>query len=141
MSLNNYYESGILAHLFRDNSLAKPPVWLALCTASISDTDTGGSISEVPEGNGYTRLAASGNSVWSVPAQDSNGSGYITNIVALSFGPSTSAWGTVTHIALLDASGDGAGNIIAKSSLRESKSFGVSDIGTFSTGSIIIGCN
>ena len=140
---SNYLESGILEHIFRQNTFSKPTAWLALTSAVPTDSDTGASIDEIPHLNtAYVRQVVTGNSTWSVPAQDGNGSGYITNLAVISFPTytgATSVW--VSGFAILDGSGDAAGNMLFWGSLSQAKLLGTSDQLSIATGSAFIRTN
>lgn len=138
-NLSNYGESGVLEHLFRQATLAKPLISIALTATVPTETGTGGNIDEVPHNFGYARQIATGNTVWSEPAQDAGGSGYIQNNSAITFGPNvTTDWGWVSGVAILDATGNDAGNMLMWGQLTTPKLVSVSDTLTFASGSIII---
>lgn len=140
---SNYLESGILEHLFRQGSLSKPTTWLALTSLVPSDTDTGATIDEIPHLNtAYLRQVVTGNATWSTPAQDGNGSGYITNTAVISFPTYTGAasvW--VSGFAIVDNSGDAAGNVLFWGQLATSKFLSTSDSLSIATGQAYIRTN
>ena len=139
-NFSNYGESGILEHIFRQGTFAKPSTIAVALTALVPpESGTGGNIDEIPHGNGYSRQVATGSVVWSEPTQDAGGSGFIQNNSAITFGPNTTTdWGWVSGVAILDATGDAAGNMIMYGQLSTSKLVSVNDTLTFSSGSLII---
>lgn len=98
-SFTDYTEDAVLDHLFRNVALTSPTnVYLALFTSAPSDAGGGVEVT----GAGYARQsitfgAASG--------------GSISNTGAVSFTAVGGDFGTVTHVAIMDAST--AGNMLA----------------------------
>lgn len=138
-NFSNYGESGVLEHLFRQATLAKPLISIALTATVPTETGTGGNIDEVPHDFGYARQVATGNTVWSEPAQDGGGSGFISNNSTITFGPNVGTnWGWVSGVAIVDATGDGAGNMIMYGTLATPKLVSVGDTLTFSSGSLVV---
>lgn len=114
MSLTNTFETTTLTWLFTANSATRPTAWyLALFTSD--PTDTGAAGTEV-SGGGYAREAVaftvSGNTA--------------TNSAAIEWDAATGSWGTVTHIAIMDASS--GGNMIASNALTSAKAIDTDDI-------------
>jgi hypothetical protein len=90
-------------------------LYLALCTAMITGSDTGSTITE-PSGGGYARLAVTRDTTnWPDARPRVNG-------VEFDFGTTTGSWGTLTYWALCSAST--AGNIIWYGPLTESRVVG-----------------
>ena len=138
-NLSNYAESGLLAFMFRADALSKPAMWLALTSTVPLETDTGATIPEIAHGNGYARVVVTGNTTWGVPDVASEVSGTIVNLVAIAFNQNTTAdWGYVSGVAILDASGDAAGNMWWYGSLATPKLITVGDTFSIPTGSAII---
>lgn len=113
MSLTNAFETTTLTWLFTTGSATRPTAWyLGLFT---SDPGEGGTGTEV-SGGGYSREAVtftvSGNTA--------------TNSGAIEWAAATASWGTVTHIAIMDAAS--GGNMIASNALTTSKAIGIDDI-------------
>lgn len=137
-NLSNYAETGILEHIFRNATFAKPVPWVALCGIVPAETDTGATINEIAHGNGYARVVASGNNFWTDPVQE-NGSGTIYNRQIVQFNQNTVAdWGWVSGIAVLDASGDALGNVIFAGSLATAKLITVGDTFSVPTGAFVV---
>jgi hypothetical protein len=89
---------GIVNHLFRSSSLAKPTsLYLALFTLPPGDTDPGTEVS----GNGYARVTAGpGNAGWNGPTA---GNGIATNAIDFVFPTPTADWGTLFAWGLYDS--------------------------------------
>lgn len=138
-NFSNYGESGVLEHLFRQGTLTKPLIAIALTATVPTETGTGANIDEVPHDFGYARQIATGNTTWSAPAQDGGGSGFLQNNSTITFGPNVGTdWGWVSGVAICDATGDAAGNMIMYGSLATPKLVSVGDTLSFASGSLII---
>lgn len=110
-SISNYLEIEILDHVFQGSAPYTPPtIYIALSTADPLDDGTG--LTE-PSGNGYARIA---HSSWNAAASRS-----LTNNGVITFAQASGDWGTITHYAISDAPGTGAGNMLAHGSLASSK--------------------
>lgn len=125
MSASDYLENELLDHILGEGSRNYTPttLYVGLYTAS-TGLESNAPTSEVT-GGGYTRLnvsfgAASG--------------GTATNNAIAQFPPATTAWGNVTHMAILDAAS--GGNVIFWSTLNSAKNIQVDDIFQFSVGTI-----
>ena len=128
-ALSDYLESGLLHHLFREDSFAKPSqISIALTSAAPVDSDTGATISEIPSGlngsgTGYTRIvlgapADSGNDKWSYDEADAAvGSGVIKNASSHAFDTALVDWGWVSGVAICDNATYGAGNLLIHAQL------------------------
>jgi hypothetical protein len=95
---SNYWAQRALNHILR-NTASTPPatVYLALYTSDPTVADSGTEVS----GNGYARVACAFN------AATTSG---CANTSDTSFPAATGSWGTVTHMAVRDAST--AGNLL-----------------------------
>ena len=128
-ALSDYLESGLLHHIFRGQSFAKPSeIAIALTSGVPLDSNNGLTIPELPSGingsgTGYSRLSlgapsSSGNSVWLYNIDDHNaGSGVIKNSGAFLFNTALLDWGWVSGIAILDDSRYGSGNLLMHATL------------------------
>jgi hypothetical protein len=103
-TLSDYAEDAMLKWLLTNSAVTRPTAWfLALGTASAD-----GSFTEI-SGNGYARTAVTLTVSGTTPTLATNGS-------AVNFPTVTGAgWGTVTHVAVFDAST--AGNRLAQGPL------------------------
>lgn len=87
--LSDYNENLLLNWHLTTNAATRPTAWfLGLGTGSSDSGLTG-----EPSGDGYARQAVS----WTVTGSTAENSG------ALSFGPATASWGTISHVAVFDA--------------------------------------
>lgn len=104
--LSNYAANGFLDRMFRNQAFTVSATYLGLTTATISDSSTPGTITEV-SGNNYSRKqvnTAGGAS----PAWEAAGSGNSTqNANAITFATPSGSWGTITSAFVADASTSG----------------------------------
>lgn len=133
-SMSDYLEVELRKHIFRTGSFTKPTaLYICLCTAAPSDSSTGSTITE-PSGNGYARVnVAPLDANWSGA---SSTSGLTDNVSAITFTASGGSWGTITHVAICDASS--AGNMLFHGALTASKTVGDGDSFTFAAGALDI---
>jgi hypothetical protein len=134
--MSNYLESGIIQHLFRTGSFSKPTVIaVALCSGLPIDADTGALLTKELGGGGTPGTPPGGYNRQSLNPLDANwtaitqvnGSGNTDNVSTLTFGPATADWGTISHIAIVDNSGYGSGNMLMFGQLAVSKVVGNGD--------------
>jgi hypothetical protein len=95
-SKSDYLELAVLNAVFNNTSLAVTTPYMALFTATPSDTGGGTEVT----GTSYARVNMSS----SFPAA---ASGAISNDVAVTFPESGGSWGTVTSFGIFDASTTG----------------------------------
>jgi hypothetical protein len=115
MSLTNSFETSVLTWLLTNGtpSPARPTAWyLGLFTAAPGEAGGGTELS----GSGYARqsitFTVSGNNA--------------SNNAAIEFPTASGSWGTITHVAVFDAST--SGNMIAYASLTASKTIDTGDV-------------
>lgn len=135
-ALSQTYQTNILTHSFLTASWTKPTTLaVALVTSAVTNTQTGATVTECSNANGYVRQAVNpSNSNWSI----STVSGYIvaTNVNAITFPVATgSGWGTVVGIALVDSATYGSGNVVVFGSIA-SQTVAVNNQVVFNAGSI-----
>jgi hypothetical protein len=125
MSLTNDFETSVLTWLLTASSPspARPTAWyLGLFTAAPGEAGGGTELS----GSGYARQAitftVSGNNA--------------SNNAAIEFPTASGSWGTITHVAVFDAST--SGNMIAYASLTASKVIDTGDVLRVPTGDLDI---
>jgi hypothetical protein len=114
-SFTDYLETAALNWAFSSNAVTRPTAWfVALFTAAPGETGGGTEIST--SGTAYVRKSAaftiSGN--------------LATNSAAIEWDVAASSWGTVTHIAVFDAST--GGNMLAYAPLTASKTIASGDV-------------
>lgn len=128
---SDYLENKILGHLFNNNSADFTPggtLYVALFTAAPADSGGGTEVS----GNAYARVAVTNTSAsWGLSGAT------ISNLAAITFAaPSPSAWGTVTHFGIYDASS--AGNLWGWNALSVSRATSVGVALSFAIGALTI---
>lgn len=128
-ALSDYLEQAILNSIFRNTAFPAEPanVYIALYTAAPSDSGGGTEVA----GNGYARVAVSTTGGWSAPGVG----GLTDNIADITF-PTASGgnWGTITHVAILDASS--GGNFLFHGALSASKVVNDGDVFKFLAGAL-----
>ena len=97
------YLQGILAGYVRGSDLPAPPTSLEIALSSADPTADGSGLSEPPAGDGYARQSL----VLTAPTSTNTLGSSCFNTAPITFGPvSNTAWPTVTHVAVLDNSGN-----------------------------------
>ena len=127
MSFSNYLETEILDHVFAGAAYTAPSTkYLALFTA-VADGEAG-SVTEVT-GGGYARqtvaFTTSGNTT--------------SNNAAVEYPTATANYGTVTHVAVFDAST--SGNMMAYAALSSNKTIETGDVFRVPSGDLDITLN
>ena len=113
MSFSNTYETIVLQWTFTNASVTRPTAWyIGLFTAAPGEAGGGTEIS----GNAYVREAVT----FSVTGDTA------TNTAAIEWPVATGNWGTITHVAVFDAST--GGNQIAYAALTASKVIATGDV-------------
>ena len=123
MSFSNYLETELLDHVFANNAYTSPSaVYVSLHTANPDEDASGAEVS----GGSYARVAGtftvSGNTA--------------TTSAAVEFATATASWGTITHVAVWDASS--SGNMLAYAALTASKAIASGDVFRIPTGDLDI---
>ena len=125
----DYLEKKIVDHVLGKAAYTMPgTTYLALFTAN--PTDTGSQAGEVSAG-GYARQAIS----TAMGASDAT-TGTSSNTSAITFGPATAAWGTVTYVGIMDAST--AGNMLVAIPLTTSRTINNGDSFQFAVGQLTL---
>lgn len=131
-AFSNYLENELLDHILRNESYTAPSsVWIALFTA-----DNGleaGTITGEVSGGSYARVEVGGASGRTFSA---GAAGTTDNDQDITFATATADWGTVTHMAVMDAST--AGNVLFHGSLTVSKTVNNGDTFKFNAGDLDI---
>ena len=113
MSFSNTYETNVLTWAFTSGSVTRPTAWyLGLFTAAPGEAGGGTEVS----GGAYAREAVT----FSVSGDAA------TNTAAIEFAVATADWGTITHVAVFDAST--GGDQIAYAALTTSKTIATGDV-------------
>jgi len=113
MSFSNTYETHVLQYTFTNTAVTRPTAWyLGLFTAAPGEAGGGTEVS----GGSYVREAVT----FSVTGDTA------TNTAAVEWPVATATWGTITHIAVYDAST--GGNQIAYAALTNAKTIASGDV-------------
>ena len=125
---SDYLANKLLDHLFKGTAYTPPTdIFIALCTATVLDADTGSTISE--PGENYARIKHNG---WKIAA-----AGASSNSDTIVFAKATGGtWGTITHFALCDSLA--TGNLLLHAALNTSQPIEVGDIATWADGALDI---
>ena len=113
---SGYSEDAILNHIFKNTSIFTSPsnVYISLHTADEGDNPD--ETNEVSAAD-YSRVSTAPTD-WTVDAND--GPSTVENANVISFGDPTNNWGTITHVAVWDAS-TGGNPLTATFALNSSK--------------------
>lgn len=123
-TLAAYLRNKLLDHLTGRASYTAPTVYLALYDG---DPAGAGAEIETPGENGYSRQTI---------AMNAASGGAIDNSAAITWGPATAAWGTVTYVVAFDAST--GGNLLWSDDVT-SKTIGDGDSYQIPAGSLDLG--
>ena len=126
--LSDYYENGILDHVFKVSPLAQPShIYVALTKSTIEDEDTGQTLPSEISGGGYARKACD---TWNVAS-----SGQTANTGAITFNQATANWGAITDMALCDAVT--GGNVLVYGKMDSTRTVNSGDTLAFLAGTVI----
>lgn len=126
MSFTNDLETRVLQWALTTGSPTRPTAWhIGLFTAAPGEAGGGTEIS----GSGYTRE----------PATFTVSGDTATNSASIEWDAATGSWGTITHIAVFDAST--GGNMLVYAALTASKTIATGDILRIPAGDLDITLN
>jgi hypothetical protein len=125
MSFSNYLETKVLGHVFGGTAYTQPTKYIALYSSAPGEAGGGTEIS----GTNYVRQTAA----FTVTGDTAS------NTAAIEFPTAGSAWGTITHIGVMDASS--AGNLLAYGTLTASKTIASGDVFRIPLGDLDITLN
>ena len=91
----------LLDLMFRNQAYAAPDTYVALCTATVADNDTGSTITE-PSGGAYGRKQVNVNGGAS-PTWDLAAASLVDNTHEIAFAQATADWGTLVAVAICSA--------------------------------------
>jgi hypothetical protein len=135
-AFSDYVEQKVLDLLFNGVAFTAPSVWVALYTTDPTDAKTGAEVS----GGSYARVRVyangGGTPDWSLAVVDAPGF-KVANHDDIVFPTATVAWGTITHVGVLDAGTLGTGNLLMHGQLTTPKAVGVGDTLKFSAGDVV----
>ena len=121
MSFSNHAENLVLDWLLTDGTATRPTAWyVGLFTSDPTDADSGTEVS----GGSYARTAVT----FSVTGNAA------TNTAGVEFPAATASWGTVSHIAVYDAST--GGNMLFHTALDTAKVITDGDVFRIPTGDL-----
>lgn len=127
-AMTDYLENALLDHVLGKTAFTKPStVYLALFTSDPGETGSTAGEVATPGNDGYSRQA-----ITSTMSAASGGSS--DNASAVTFGPATSNWGTVTHVGFMDAST--GGNMLMHAAMPSSKTIETNDSLQFAIGQL-----
>lgn len=128
MAFSDFLEDKLLKHTFTNTAYTPPTtLYVGLFTAAPSDTGGGTEIST--SSTGYARQTATFSVSGTSPTEANISS-------AIDFPTATADWGTITHLAVFDASS--GGNMLAYSAATTSKTVANGDILRIPAGSLAI---
>ncbi len=110
-NISDYLANKLLDFAFRNQAFSAPATYLAYCTADLSDSSTGATMTECANANGYARKQINING-GSSPTWDLAASGTLDNTHDIEQASPTGSWGTITALAILDSGTHGAGNVL-----------------------------
>ena len=125
MSFSNYLETKVLGHVFGGTAYTQPTKYIALYSSAPGEAGGGTEIS----GTNYVRQTAA----FTVTGDTAS------NTAAIEFPTAGSAWGTITHIGVMDAST--SGNLLAYGTLTASKTISSGDVFRIPLGDLDITLN
>jgi len=126
--MSNYLANALLDHVFINTEYTVPTnIYVALATVTITDSDTGTTITE-PSGGSYARETQN--------SYDAASGGATENTGAIDFTEATASWGTITDVCLVDAASEG--NMLLYAALDTSKAIGDGDTAHFDDGALDI---
>lgn len=131
--ISDYLADELLDHVFNNAAYTAPgTTWIALATASISDSTTGSTIGE-PSGGSYARAQVNVNG-GAAPTWDLAASGIVDNGGTITFATATAAWGTVTGVGIIDASSNG--NLLFYDNAQTDQVVGSGDLWRYNAGDL-----
>lgn len=131
--ISTYLADELLDHVFNNAAYTAPgTTWVGLATATISDTTTGDTIGE-PSGGAYARAQVNVNGGAS-PTWDLAASSVVDNGGTITFATATASWGTVTGVAILDAST--SGNVLFYDNAQTDQAVGSADLWRYNAGDL-----
>jgi hypothetical protein len=126
MSFSNTYETNVLTWTFTTGAVTRPTAWyIGLFTSDPGEAQGGTEVS----GGSYVREAVT----FTVSGD------LATNSAAVEWPVATASWGTITHIAVYDAST--SGNQIAYAALTSAKTIATGDVLRIPAGDLDITLN
>ena len=131
-AMSNYLEGKLRGYVFRGEAFTQPAtLYIALSTADPTEDASG--LTE-PSGGAYARASVTSNTTnWTAV---SSTDGLTDNGVDISFIQATGNWGTISHVAVMDALT--SGNMLFYGALTAAKTVNTGDTFKFATGDLDI---
>lgn len=130
MPTSNYAQKKAAEQMVAKTSWTMPTnVYIALCTSSVADTDTGSTITEASY-TSYARVQTSG-SDWTEYSSDE-----LSNANSIDFPACTGSTSTATHFAVLDAASNG--NLLLFDALDASLAISTGITPSFASGALTV---
>ena len=126
MSMSDYLENKVLDHVL-GNTTYTPAATLYLGLWTADDGLEAGTVTSEVSGGSYSRQAI---------AFSAASSGSASNSATVTFTTATANWGTITHVAVMDAST--GGNVLFHGSVTTSKTIESGDTFQVSSGNLTI---
>ena len=127
-AFSNYLENALLEHTLRNNALTSPTsVFISLYTTDPTDADSGSEVAT----SGYDRFEVSAGVSFTTAS-----GGSCRNTEAWEFLTATTAWGSISHFGIHDATT--GGNLLYYGALSSTKTVGTNDIVRFTAGSLSV---
>lgn len=137
-NFSNYLEAKLYDHLLRTATFSKPATLaFALCSGVPVDSNTGANIPELANAAGYARVnyGAPADSGWQVDTASAGGA----NTLPIQWPTcTTTGWGLVSGIAILDSASFGAGNVLFWGALTTPRTVAVGDSPFLASGNLTI---
>ncbi|HEY4690299.1 MAG TPA: hypothetical protein VIK33_13370 [Anaerolineae bacterium] len=130
--ISDYLANKLLDLMFRNTAYAKPDTYVALVTATVTDSNTGSTITE-PSGGAYARKQVNVNGGAS-PTWDLAASSVVDNTHAVTFAQASASWGTVVGVAIVDAAT--VGNLLMYDNAMADQAVGSGDTVSFPIGDL-----
>ena len=131
--VSDYLANIALDFAFRNQTFTQPATYVAACTATVADTDTGSTITE-PGGGAYARKQVNVNGGAS-PTWDLAAAGLVDNTHDVDLGPASgAAWGTIVAVAIVDAAT--VGNLLMYDNAMTDQAVGDGDTMRFPVGDL-----
>jgi hypothetical protein len=123
MAFTSYTDNALLGHLLGSTTYSKPStLYVALF---VGDPLSGG-----------TEISTSGSAYSRISATFNVAAGVATNAANIEWSTATSAWGTITHVAIYDAAT--SGNQLITAQLTSAKTIGSGDVLRIPTGQLSV---
>lgn len=125
---SNYLENKLLDHTLGNTAFSQPStLYVGLFTGTPNSNLEAGTLTDEVSGGSYTRKAVTFGAA---------SSGSASNSATVTFDTATANWGTITSVAVLDAST--SGNVLFYGSVTSSKTIESGDTFQISSGNLTI---